>query len=126
MFVNIDADDFREELLFEWNKLFVVFILIFTLALIHFAYVMFQKRWSSSVVLALSTMTVLFITFIVLWIAVVYITDAYADSIFYEQTRWLDNFNTIAFIVLGILCIISTAKTIFLYKQRYKQHQGSI
>ena len=98
-------DNFTEELLHEWIKVFVVMALLCLIFLVNFIYIISRRKWSSSVDLAMITLTVTLAAFIVLWLAVVLITDAYGDITFYYETRWLDKFTTISAVAMGILYV---------------------
>ena len=114
-------DNFTEELLNEWTKIFVVLILLCCIFIVNFIYIISRRRWNSSVVLAMLTLTITLAAFIILWTAVVMIADAYGNITFYDETRGLDKFTTIAAIAMGILYIISAFKTAFSYVGRAKK-----
>ncbi len=114
-------DNFTEELLNEWTKIFVVLILLCFIFIVNFIYIISRRRWTSSIALAMLTLTVTLAAFVILWAAVVMITDAYGNITFYDETRGLDKFTTMAAIAMGILYIISAFKTAFSYSGRAKK-----
>ena len=113
-------DNFTEELLHEWIKVFVVMALLCLIFLVNFIYIISRRKWSSSVDLAMITLTVTLAAFIVLWLAVVLITDAYGDITFYYETRWLDKFTTISAVAMGILYVTGIFKAVFSYTGRLR------
>lgn len=113
-------DNFTEELLHEWLKIFVVMTLLCLIFIVNFIYIISRRKWSSSIVLSMLTLTVTLAAFIILWLAVVLITDAYGNLTFYYETRWLDKFTTVAAVAMGILYVISVFKAVFSYTGRVR------
>ena len=116
-------DNFTEELLHEWTKVFIVMVLLCLVFLVNFVYIISRKKWTSSVILAMLTLTITMAAFIVLWLAVVLITDAYGNRVLYDETRWLDKFITIEAAAMGIMYIIGALKVVFSYTGRLKDVQ---